>query len=129
MHAACLFGQLDLALLLVSFGGDIYSKNQDGQTALDACDAEDESSEIVKIDRQAVQLAFHHEQNWQRRKNFIFVLNQVYGSAAWQAAQQLLPAKEQTAHAVIDSDKPAAWGVYDEVFSIRGLRDSITSYL
>jgi hypothetical protein len=126
MHAACYFGPLDLALLLISFGGNVHLADDNGRTPLNYCD-----SGYVKLSARAIETAHFYapSQNWLRRKGFVAFRSAIYGSTAFQAMQQLLPVNEREKEVNVISTHVRAWKVIDKVFGNSDLCRGIASFL
>ena len=133
LHEACYVGSLELALLLIRFGGDVYLKSGYGKTPLDFC-----SMGLEVIDRQVVEKAYIHQQNWHRRAAFATFLTSVYGSADFQARQQkqqLLPLElrkdedENGKEKEVQSTNVQEWKVITKVLCVPELCRLIAAYL
>ena len=125
MHRACRKGPLELALLLVRFGANVYLIDKYGQTPLDWCRIGD-----VNISRETVKTAFTtREENWRRRWQFVAFRACIYGSGTFQAKQEkLLPALRQ-ASLVVQSSDEKAWESLDKVFGNPDLCRYIMQYI
>ena len=125
LHHACYHGPLELALLLVCFGGNVYLANNSGQTPLNYCE-----HGIAQISRNAIENAYTNRgEKWLRRKSFIVFRSAIYGSATFQARQKRLDSKQCQASVLVCSTNPKEWEVADKVFGNQDLCRYILAYL
>ena len=133
VHRACLNGPLELVMLLIRFGGDIYIENKNGETALDWCDMGH-----VKLSSHHIERAFFYApaQTWLRRESFAVFRSAIYGSPAFHARQKLLPEERRAEMSsimavvvVVVARTPEVWEKVDRVFGNAYLCQHIAQYL
>jgi ankyrin repeat protein len=121
MHHACYRGPVELVLLLVVFGANIYLKDIWGRTPLDYCERG-----TTIISRQLVTQAYALESTWLRRKEFVMFITAMYGSA--QATQARLPDDESDKVSVQSTDS-GKWRTSKPVFYVCKLYTLIASFV
>jgi hypothetical protein len=125
LHNACYYGPLELALLLVRYGANVYLKNNLDMTPLRICVIGD-----ANLSSHEVESAFiTREEKWLRCKAFVTVRSWIYGSGAFLAKQRKLLPNQRQAAMLVTSTKPKEWEAADKVLGNPDLCRYIIQYI